>query len=80
MDEITVETTVMQAEPRDTVLKVMIYNKSAFPARALTNGSFRYYFRPRGHRRGPGHPRLHAGLPVADRPPSSTPATSGTSR
>ena len=28
----------MQAEPRDTGLKAIIYNKSAFPARALTDG------------------------------------------
>ncbi|RLP86853.1 glycoside hydrolase family 9 protein [Micromonospora sp. CV4] len=48
LDELTVETTVMQAEPRATGLKVMIYNKSAFPARALTDGRFRYYFRPDG--------------------------------
>ncbi|MFY1684342.1 glycoside hydrolase family 9 protein [Micromonospora sp. WMMD730] len=46
--ELTVETTVMQAEPRATGLKAIIYNKSAFPARALTNGKFRYYFRPEG--------------------------------
>ncbi|MEU8210789.1 glycoside hydrolase family 9 protein [Micromonospora sp. NPDC049044] len=48
MDEMTVETTVMQAEPRATGLKAIVYNKSAFPARALTNGKFRYYFRPDG--------------------------------
>ncbi|MFJ6197010.1 glycoside hydrolase family 9 protein [Micromonospora sp. NPDC092111] len=48
LDELTVETTVMQAEPRATGLKAIIYNKSAFPARALTNGKFRYYFRPDG--------------------------------
>jgi endoglucanase len=48
LDEITVETTVMQDEPRDTALKVMIYNKSAFPARALTKASYRYYFRREG--------------------------------
>ncbi|MFJ8577791.1 glycoside hydrolase family 9 protein [Micromonospora sp. NPDC093277] len=48
MDELTVETTVMQAEPRATGLKVMIYNKSAFPARALKTAKFRYYFRPDG--------------------------------
>ncbi|MEU7620045.1 glycoside hydrolase family 9 protein [Micromonospora rifamycinica] len=46
--ELTVETTVMQAEPRATGLKAVVYNKSAFPARALTNGKFRYYFRPEG--------------------------------
>ena len=34
----TVETTVMQTEPRDTGLKAIIYNQSAFPARALTDG------------------------------------------
>ncbi len=27
-----------------TEVKAMVYNKSAWPARALTNGSFRYYF------------------------------------
>jgi endoglucanase len=27
-----------------TETKVLVYNKSAWPARALTNGSFRYYF------------------------------------
>ncbi|GGM27427.1 glycoside hydrolase family 9 protein [Micromonospora yangpuensis] len=48
LDELTVETTVMQAEPRATGLKAIVYNKSAFPARALTNGKFRYYFRPDG--------------------------------
>ena len=48
VDEITVETTVMQDEPRDTALKVMIYNKSAYPARALTSASYRYYFRREG--------------------------------
>jgi endoglucanase len=48
LDEITVETTVMQDEPRDTALKVMVYNKSAFPARALTNATYRYYFRREG--------------------------------
>ncbi|MFC7549411.1 glycoside hydrolase family 9 protein [Plantactinospora sp. GCM10030261] len=46
--ELSVETTVMQNEPRATGLKVMIYNKSGFPARALTDGRFRYYFRPEG--------------------------------
>ncbi|WP_203840247.1 glycoside hydrolase family 9 protein [Winogradskya humida] len=48
LDEITVETTVMQNEARGTALKVMIYNKSAFPARALTQASYRYYFRREG--------------------------------
>ena len=48
LDEITVETTVMQDEPRDTALKVMIYNKSAYPARALTSSSYRYFFRREG--------------------------------
>ena len=36
MDEITVETTVMQNEPRATGIKAIVYNRSAFPARALT--------------------------------------------
>ncbi|WBB81720.1 glycoside hydrolase family 9 protein [Micromonospora sp. WMMD882] len=48
IDELTVETTVMQNEPRSVGLKAIVYNKSAFPARALTNGKFRYYFRPEG--------------------------------
>ncbi|TDB75639.1 glycoside hydrolase family 9 protein, partial [Micromonospora sp. KC723] len=48
IDELTVETTVTQAEPRATGLKAIVYNKSAFPARALTTGRFRYYFRPDG--------------------------------
>ena len=34
----------MQNETRATGVKVVVYNKSAFPARALTNGKFRYYF------------------------------------
>ncbi|GAB3173773.1 processive endocellulase [Micromonospora palomenae] len=48
LDELTVETTVMQAEPRATGLKAIVYNRSAFPARALTTAKFRYYFRPDG--------------------------------
>ncbi|SCG66516.1 processive endocellulase [Micromonospora echinaurantiaca] len=48
LDELTVETTVMQAEPRATGLKAIVYNRSGFPARALTDGRFRYYFRPDG--------------------------------
>ncbi|MEU3457726.1 glycoside hydrolase family 9 protein [Micromonospora sp. NPDC006766] len=48
LDELTVETTVMQNEPRATGIKAIIYNKSAFPARALTTAKFRYYFRPDG--------------------------------
>jgi endoglucanase len=44
LTELSVETTVMQNEPRDTVIKAIIYNKSAFPARALTHARFRYYF------------------------------------
>ncbi|HTF10522.1 MAG TPA: glycoside hydrolase family 9 protein [Asanoa sp.] len=47
-DELTVETTVMQAEPRGTGLKAIIYNRSAYPARALTDAKFRYYFRAEG--------------------------------
>jgi endoglucanase len=42
--ELSVETTVMQNETRSTGVKVMIYNRSAYPARALTQGRFRYYF------------------------------------
>ncbi|MFV2104107.1 glycoside hydrolase family 9 protein [Micromonospora sp. LOL_024] len=48
IDELTVETTVMQNEPRATGIKAIIYNKSAFPARALTDAKFRYYFRTEG--------------------------------
>ncbi|MGN9914803.1 glycoside hydrolase family 9 protein [Micromonospora palomenae] len=48
LDELAVETTVMQAEARATGLKVIVYNRSAFPARALTTAKFRYYFRPDG--------------------------------
>lgn len=48
LDELTVETTVMQAETRATGLKATIYNKSGFPARALKTAKFRYYFRPDG--------------------------------
>jgi endoglucanase len=42
--ELSVETTLTQNEPRSTGVKVVVYNKSAFPARALTAGKFRYYF------------------------------------
>ncbi|MEV4760090.1 glycoside hydrolase family 9 protein [Micromonospora sp. NPDC049559] len=48
MDELTVETTVMQNEPRATGIKAIVYNRSAFPARALKNSAFRYYFRREG--------------------------------
>jgi endoglucanase len=48
IDEITIETTVMQNEPRATGIKAIVYNKSAFPARALTRSSFRYYFQREG--------------------------------
>ncbi|HEX8627253.1 MAG TPA: glycoside hydrolase family 9 protein, partial [Catenuloplanes sp.] len=48
LDELTVETTVMQNEPRATGIKAIIYNRSAFPARALTRASFRYYFQREG--------------------------------
>ncbi|HET6531082.1 MAG TPA: glycoside hydrolase family 9 protein, partial [Actinoplanes sp.] len=42
--ELSVETTVMQNETRSTGVKVVVYNKSAYPARALTAAKFRYYF------------------------------------
>jgi hypothetical protein len=42
--ELSAETTIMQNETRSTGVKVVVYNKSAFPARALTAGKFRYYF------------------------------------
>ncbi|MFD6752116.1 glycoside hydrolase family 9 protein [Micromonospora gifhornensis] len=48
IDELTVETTVMQNETRATGIKAIVYNKSAFPARALTDAKFRYYFRVSG--------------------------------
>jgi endoglucanase len=44
LPELTVETTVMQNETRSTGIKAIVYNRSAFPARALTTGRFRYYF------------------------------------
>ncbi|GHJ43197.1 hypothetical protein Cs7R123_05390 [Catellatospora sp. TT07R-123] len=43
MDEMTVETT-LTADVRETRVKAIVYNKSAFPARALTTAKFRYYF------------------------------------
>ncbi|MGC9669526.1 glycoside hydrolase family 9 protein [Planosporangium sp. 12N6] len=49
MDEITVETTPMSNETRFTTVKAVVYNKSAFPARALTKATFRYYFRREGN-------------------------------
>jgi len=48
IDQFTVETTVMQNEPRATGLKAVVYNKSAYPARALTRSVFRYYFTREG--------------------------------
>lgn len=48
IDELTVETTVMQNETRSTGIKAIVYNKSAFPARALRAATFRYYFRREG--------------------------------
>ncbi|MFV2021078.1 glycoside hydrolase family 9 protein [Micromonospora sp. LOL_023] len=44
IDEMSIETTIMQNETRSTGVKAIIYNKSAFPARALTGAKFRYYF------------------------------------
>ena len=80
VDEMTVETTVMQAEPRATGLKVMVYNKSAFPARALTDGSVPVLLPPdgtgAGRRSPPATPRAARRRPR----PSSSAATSGTSR
>ncbi|GIJ44223.1 hypothetical protein Val02_11090 [Virgisporangium aliadipatigenens] len=46
--EMSVETTVQQNETRSTGVKVVVYNKSAFPARALKNATFRYWFRRDG--------------------------------
>ncbi|WP_121159194.1 glycoside hydrolase family 9 protein [Micromonospora pisi] len=48
IDELTVETTVMQNETRSTGIKAIVYNRSAFPARALKAATFRYYFRREG--------------------------------
>ncbi|WP_442932451.1 glycoside hydrolase family 9 protein [Micromonospora sp. NBC_01699] len=48
IDELTVETTMMQNETRSTGIKAIVYNKSAFPARALKAATFRYYFRREG--------------------------------
>ncbi|WP_442792046.1 glycoside hydrolase family 9 protein [Micromonospora sp. NBC_01796] len=48
IDELTVETTMMQNETRSTGIKAVVYNKSAFPARALKAATFRYYFRREG--------------------------------
>jgi hypothetical protein len=48
LDETTVETTPMGNETRFTTVKAVVYNKSAFPARALTRATFRYYFRREG--------------------------------
>ncbi|BCB82564.1 hypothetical protein GCM10022251_79440 [Phytohabitans flavus] len=48
IDQFTVETTVMQNEPRATGIKAIVYNKSAYPARALTRSVFRYYFTREG--------------------------------
>jgi chitodextrinase len=41
--EMTIETELV-ADQRETRVKAIIYNKSAYPARALTKSSFRYYF------------------------------------
>ncbi len=43
MAELTVETELV-ADQRETRVKATIFNKSAFPARALTTAKFRYYF------------------------------------
>jgi endoglucanase len=42
--ELSAESTIMQNETRSTGVKLIVYNKSAFPARALTAAKFRYYF------------------------------------
>ncbi|MER7457013.1 glycoside hydrolase family 9 protein [Micromonospora sp. NPDC126480] len=72
-DELTVETTVMQAEPRATGLKVIVYNRSAFPARALTDGRFRYYFRADG----PGPVQVTPGYTQGCPAPSTARQVSG---
>src|SRR6185312_10497050 len=46
--EMSIESTIMQNEQRSTGVKVVVYNKSAFPAKALTSAKFRYYFRRDG--------------------------------
>jgi hypothetical protein len=42
--EMYVESSLNATGSNFSEAKVLIYNKSAWPARALTNGSFRYYF------------------------------------
>lgn len=42
--EMYIEAGVNATGPTFTEMKATVYNKSAWPARALTNGSFRYYF------------------------------------
>ncbi|HEU5470515.1 MAG TPA: glycoside hydrolase family 9 protein [Actinophytocola sp.] len=42
--EIFLQASVNAAGSNFTEIKTMIFNRSAWPARALTNGSFRYYF------------------------------------
>jgi endoglucanase len=44
LTELSVESSIIQNEARDTAVKVTVYNRSAFPARALTHARFRYYF------------------------------------
>jgi endoglucanase len=42
--EMYIESSVNASGPGFTEVKALVYNKSAWPARALTQGSFRYYF------------------------------------
>jgi endoglucanase len=43
-NEMYIEASVNASGTTFTEMKATVYNKSAWPARALTNGSFRYYF------------------------------------
>ncbi|WP_432985350.1 glycoside hydrolase family 9 protein [Dactylosporangium sp. CA-233914] len=42
--EMYIESSINATGPGFTEVKALVYNKSAWPARALTQGSFRYYF------------------------------------
>ena len=64
------ETTVTQNEPRATGVKVIVYNKSAFPARALTSRHVPLLLHPGRHaapieRQRPATPRAARRRPTA---------------
>ncbi|WP_432834749.1 cellulose binding domain-containing protein [Dactylosporangium sp. CA-092794] len=42
--ELFIESSINASGSNFTEVKALVYNKSAWPARALTQGSFRYYF------------------------------------